>query len=73
MTEVKIYKCDFCGREYSIQERAELCESTHEKDVDISSVVYDVGNYKGMPSQIKLENKERTKLAIYKFIDVIER
>lgn len=73
MTETKLYKCDFCGREYYLRERAELCESTHEKDVDISSVVYDDGNYKGMPSQVKLENKERTKLAIYKFIDVIER
>lgn len=26
MTEIKIYKCDFCGKEYSIQERADEME-----------------------------------------------
>lgn len=51
----------------------ERCEDFHEKDLKISSAVYDAGDYKGMPSQIRLENKERTKLAIYKIADVTER
>ena len=73
MTEIKHYRCDFCGREYSSQKMAKSCEDSHEKDIEISSMIYSHGNCKGMPSQIKLENKERTKLAIYKFIEVIER
>lgn len=72
MTEIKLYKCDFCGREYTTQEKAKKCEDFHEKDLNISSVVYDSCYYKGMPSEIRLENKERTKLAIYKIYDVTE-
>ena len=71
MTEIKLYKCDFCGREYPTQEKAKKCEDFHEKDLNISSVVYD-SYYKGMPSEIRLENKERTKLAMYKIYDVTE-
>ena len=73
MTEIKFYKCDFCGKEYPTQEKAQLCEDFHEKDLKISSVVYDSCYYKGMPCEIRLENKERTKLATYKITDVIER
>ena len=73
MTEIKHYQCDFCGKEYYTQELAKSCEDSHEKDIEISSMVYEAGRNKGMPSQINLKNKERTKLAIYKFIDVIER
>lgn len=72
MTEIKLYKCDFCGKEYPTQEKAKKCEDFHEKDLNISSVVYDSCYYKGMPSEIRLENKERTKLAIYKIYDVTE-
>lgn len=72
MTEIKLYKCDFCGREYTTQEKAKKCEDSHEKDLKISSVVYDSCYYKGMPSEIRLENKERTKLAMYKIYDVTE-
>lgn len=71
MTEIKLYKCDFCGREYPTQEKAKKCEDFHEKDLNISSAVYD-SYYKGMPSEIRLENKERTKLAMYKIYDVTE-
>lgn len=69
----KLYSCDFCGSQFSTPEEAAMCEETHEKDIEISSMVYLPGCYKGMPCEIRLENKERTKLAIYKFIDVIER
>lgn len=72
MTEIKLYKCDFCGREYPTQEKAKKCEDSHEKDLKISSVVYDSCYYKGMPTEIRLENKERTKLAMYKIYDVTE-
>ena len=73
MTEIKFYKCDFCGKKYDTQKKAESCENFHEKDLKISSTVYDTNCYKGMPSEIRLENKERTKLAIYKICDVVER
>ena len=72
MTEIKLYKCDFCGREYTTQEKAKKCEDFHEKDLNISSAVYDSYYCKGMPSEIRLENKERTKLAMYKIYDVTE-
>ena len=29
MTEIKLYKCDFCGREYTTQEKAKKCEDFH--------------------------------------------
>lgn len=67
------YICELCGTEYSTKEKAKKCEDFHEKDLNISSVVYDSCYYKGMPSEIRLENKERTKLAIYKIYDVVER
>lgn len=73
MTEIKLYKCDFCGREYDTQEGAKSCEDSHEKDLEISSAVYAAGYCKGMPSEIRLQNKERTKLATYRFVDVVER
>lgn len=73
MTEIKLYRCGFCGREYLTYGGAESCEESHEKDVEISSVVYDSSDCKGMPGEIRLQNKERTKLAAYKIIDVIER
>ena len=73
MTEINLYKCGFCGREYLTYGGAEFCEDSHKKDVEISSIVYDSGNCKGMPSEIRLQNKEHTKLATYKIIDVIER
>ena len=71
MTEVKHYKCDICGKEHPTQEKAQRCEDFHEKDLKISSVVYDSCYHLGMPSEIRLENKECTKLAIYKIYDVI--
>lgn len=73
MTEIKLYKCDFCGKEYSMKERAKWCEDSHEKDLEISSAVYDSDDRKGMPGKIRVENKERTKLAMYRLIDVMER
>ena len=73
MTEIKLYKCDICGKEYPSQKMAKSCEDYHEKDIEISSMVYQVNRYSGMPSQIKLENKEHTKLAIYNIVDVVER
>lgn len=73
MTEIKLYKCDFCGKEYPTQKKAQLCEDFHEKDLKISSTVYDSFYSNGMPIEIRLENKERTKLAIYKIIDVVVR
>ena len=73
MTEIKLYKCDFCGREYPTQEKAESCEDAHEKKLEISSAIYAAGYCKDMPIEIRLENKERTKLATYKIADVIER
>jgi hypothetical protein len=73
MTEIKFYRCDFCSKEYSTQGMAKWCEDSHEKDIEISSVVYEAKRNKGMPSQIKLENKERTKLAVYNIVDVVER
>lgn len=73
MTEIKLYKCDFCGSEYTTQEKAKKCEDSHEKNLEISSAVYAASNCKGMPSEIRLQNKERTKLATYKITDVIER
>ena len=73
MTEIKFYKCDFCGKEYSMKERAKWCEDSHEKDLKISSVIYGSDDRNGMPSVIKMENKERTKLAMYRLVDVIER
>lgn len=73
MTEIKLYKCDFCGKEYPTKEKAKKCEDFHEKDLNISSTVYNSCYYKGMPSEIRLENKARTKLATYKIDDVIER
>lgn len=73
MTEIKLYKCDFCGNEYPTKEKAKKCEDFHEKDLNISSTVYNSCYYKGMPSEIRLENKARTKLATYKIDDVIER
>jgi len=71
MTEIKLYKCDICGKEYPTQEKAQRCEDSHEKDLKISSAVYDAGLCKGMPTEIRLENKERTKLATYKISDVV--
>lgn len=71
MTEIKLYKCDFCGREYSTQEKAQSCEDFHEKDLKISSTVYGLCCGNGMPTEIRLENKERTKLATYKISDVV--
>ena len=73
MTEIKHYQCDFCGKEYYTQELAKSCEDSHEKDLKISSTVYDSFYSNGMPIEIRLENKERTKLAIYKIIDVVVR
>lgn len=73
MTEIKIYKCDFCGKEHPTKEKAKSCEDFHEKDLKISSSVYDYWYYNGMPIEIRLENKERTKLAIYKISDVVVR
>ena len=73
MTEIKTYRCAFCGREYLTYGSAESCEDSHEKeDIEISSMVYDPCCCKGMPIEIRLENKERTKLAIYKIEDVTE-
>ena len=72
MTEIKLYKCDFCGMEYPTQEKAKKCEDFHEKDLNISSSVYDPCCYSGMPIEIRLENKERTKLATYKITDIAE-
>ena len=72
MTEIKLYKCDFCGREYTTQEKAKKCEDFHEKDLNISSSVYDSCYCSGMPIEIRLENKERTKLATYKITDIAE-
>jgi hypothetical protein len=72
MTEVKHYKCDICGKEYPTQEKAQRCEDSHEKDLKISSAVYKADYCKGMPIEIRLENKERTKLAIYEIADVTE-
>ena len=71
MKEVKLYSCDFCGSQFSTPEEAAMCEETHEKDIEISSMVYLPGRYKGMPSEIKFENKERTKFATYKISDVV--
>lgn len=73
MTEIKHYRCDFCGNSYGTQEEAEMCEETHEKDVEISRMGYLCCGYEGMPNEIRLENKKRTKVATYKIIDVIER
>lgn len=73
MTEVKHYKCDICGKEYPAQEKAKKCEDFPEKDLKISSVVYNSCYHNGMPNEIRLENKERTKLAIYKIYDVVVR
>lgn len=68
-----LYVCDVCGKEYPTQEKAKKCEDFHEKDLKISSVVYDSCYHNGMPNEIRLENKERTKLAIYKIYDVVVR
>ena len=76
MTEIKTYRCAFCGREYLTYGSAESCEDSHEnheKDVEISSVVYDSRDCKGMPCEIRLANKKHTKLATYKIADVTER
>ena len=73
MTEIKHYQCDFCGKEYDTQARAKSCEDSHEKNLEISSTVYAAGYCKGMPIEIRLQNKERTKLATYSIDDVIER
>lgn len=72
MTEIKLYKCDFCGKEYPTQEKAQLCEDSHEKDLKISSAIYSAGYYEGMPSEIRLVNKKRTKLATYKITDIAD-
>lgn len=40
MTETKLYKCDFCGKEYSMKERAKWCEDSHEKDFEIVNRAY---------------------------------
>ena len=72
MTEIKLYKCDFCGKEYPTQKKAQSCEDSHEKDLEISSSVYDPCYCSGMPIEIRLENKERTKLATYKITDIAE-
>ena len=73
MTEIKHYQCDFCGKEYYTQELAKSCEDSHEKDIEISSKVYDSRDCKGMPCEIRLANKKHTKLATYKIADVTER
>ena len=72
MTEIKLYKCDICGKEYPTQEKAQRCGDSHEKDLEISSSVYDPCCCSGMPIEIRLENKERTKLATYKITDIAE-
>ena len=72
MKERILYVCDFCGSEYTTQEKAQLCEDSHEKDLEISSSVYDPCCCSGMPIEIRLENKERTKLATYKITDIAE-
>ena len=72
MKEKILYVCDICGKEYPTQEKAQLCEDSHEKDLEISSAIYDSGYCRGMPTEIRLENKERTKIAIYKIDDVTE-
>ena len=73
MTEIKHYQCNFCGKEYYTQELAKSCEDSHEKDIEISSMVYDSRDCKGMPCEIRLANKKHTKLATYKIADVTER
>ena len=73
MTEIKLYKCNFCNRAYDTQTRAKSREDSHERNLEISSAVYAASSCKGMPSEIRLQNKERTKLATYRFVDVIER
>lgn len=72
MKEKILYVCDICGKEHPTQEKAQLCEDSHEKDLEISSSVYDSCFCNGMPIEIRLENKERTKLATYKIIDITE-
>lgn len=69
MTEIKLYKCDFCNSEYLTQEEAALCEESHEKDIEISKAIYLYNCYSGMPSEIRFENKDRTKFATYKIFD----
>lgn len=72
MTEIKLYKCDFCGDEFLTQEEAASCEESHEKDIEISRMVYVVGGHQGMPNEIEVENKNHTKVATYKICDVRE-
>lgn len=72
MKEKILYVCDICGKEYPTQEKAQLCEDSHEKDLEISSAIYNSGYCIGMPSEIRVENKERTKIAIYKIDDFTE-
>lgn len=67
-----LYVCDICGKEHLTQGMAQMCEDSHEKDLEISSAIYKAGYCKGMPTEIRLENKERTKIAIYKIDDVTE-
>ena len=68
-----LYVRDICGKEHLSQGMAQMCEDSHEKDLEISSAIYKAGYCKGMPIEIRLENKERTKFATYKIGDVIER
>lgn len=72
MKEIKSYQCELCGRQFETAEKAQLCEDSHEKDLEISSSVYDPCCCSGMPIEIRLENKERTKLATYKITDIAE-
>ena len=67
MTEIKLYKCDFCSRAYDTQERAKSCEYSHEKNLKFSKFEYE--SHRKMPEYVTFESAGDTLKVTYHLIE----
>ena len=74
MKEIKKYRCEYCGKEYEKNEKADDCEKFHNKHPKIIKSVYEPYQDHGMPRYLYLENDDSTAVASYvlKTIDFMD-